>query len=204
MPDYAPPTRIRFISHPITTALREGRVPRDEPLDAHALKEVRSVHWRPNGSYRIAASPEARTRETAAGLGLGLRLSLDATTVPELRECDFGRWRGRSLEDIYVEDPEGFQSWLNDLTATPHDGESFQELLARVGEWLDCQQEAGPCIVITHSSIIRAAIVHALSAPEKAFWRIEVPPLSVTDLRFTVSKWHVRSLGVPLVQGIAE
>src|ERR1700712_4405687 len=122
MPDYASPTRIRFISHPATAALREGRVPADEPLDAHALKEVEGVRWRPNGSLKIWASPEVRTMQAATSLGL------DATAIPELQECNFGSWAGRSLEDVYVEDPKGCISWLSDLAVAPHGGESFQKL----------------------------------------------------------------------------
>ena len=198
MPDYAPPTRIRLISHPATAVLREGRVPADEALDAQALRELEGVRWRSNGTNKILTSPEIRTMDTATALGL------DATAIPELRECDFGSWRGRSLEDVYIEDPKGCILWLSDLAAVPHGGGSFQELLTRVSGWLDSLSEAGPCIVVTHASIIRAALIHALSAPEEAFWRIEVPPLSMTDLRLSGDKWHVRSFGTPLVQELAE
>lgn len=193
MSRYARPTRITLISHPATREQKAGIFPRDESLDAQTLVELAAIAWKPTGSSRILTSPEKRTRETAAALGL------TAIEAPELRDCDFGRWRGRSLETLQMGEMPELSQWLNDVNAAPHGGESFYNLMTRVGRWLDAQQDAGPVAVVTHASIVRAAIVCALgAAPNEAFLRIEVAPMTVTDIRGTGAGWRVRSVGVPL------
>jgi broad specificity phosphatase PhoE len=181
-----------MICHPANRKQMEGFFPADDALDAHAIALMADVVWRPNGKVKVWTSPELRTRETSGALGF------TAEIATELRECDFEDWAGQSLETVFSTDPAGCTSWLADLTATPHHGESFHDLLTRVAEWLDGQQKAGPCVVVTHASVIRAAIVHALGAPAEAFQRIEVAPLTLTDLRLNGLQWNIRSMAVPL------
>ncbi|AXC14352.1 putative phosphoglycerate mutase [Acidisarcina polymorpha] len=200
MPASVSPIRLTLISAPATRQLQEGIFLGDEGLDASARAQLERVRWTADPGQKIWVSPEARTRETAKALGV------NAEEAPELRECDFGLWRGRSLQEIHHEDPVGLRLWIQDLGSCPHRGESFLQLMERVGEWLDLRREAGSCVVITHASVIRAAIVHALSAPQESFRRIELGPLTLTDIRQNGAQWHVRSMGVRLTnaEGSAE
>jgi broad specificity phosphatase PhoE len=117
----------------------------------------------------------------------------------ELRDCDFGRWHGRSLEELQSEEFQSLIDWLNDIRAAPHAGESFYKLMTRVGTWLDRQRDVGPVIAVTHGSVIRAAVVHAMQgSPHQSFLRLEVSPLTATDIRFSNGFWRIRSVGVPL------
>ena len=50
-------------------------------------------------------------------------LGLNATIEPELRDCDFGRWRGRTLQEIEDAEPDAIAAWLTDPAAVPHQGE---------------------------------------------------------------------------------
>jgi broad specificity phosphatase PhoE len=169
--------------------------PGDEPLDLQTLAEVEGVSWKAQRDVRVLVAPEQRARQTAEALGL-----VGAETS-ELRDCDFGRWRGRSLEELQVEELTGLMEWLSDVEAAPHGGESFYNLMIRVGMWLDSQREGGQVVAITHASVIRAAVVHALQlSPDAAFMRLEVAPLTMTDIRLTGGSWRVRSVGVPLVK----
>jgi broad specificity phosphatase PhoE len=122
-------------------------------------------------------------------------LGLSASIEPVLAECDYGCWRGLRLSDIQLRDAEGLAAWLSDAEAAPHGGESLGDLLRRIGAWLSQYQEPGHTVAVTHPSVIRAAIVHALDAPPLAFWRIDVEPLSVTDLRRNGPHWTLRSTG---------
>jgi len=58
--------------------------------------------------------------------------------------------------------------------------------------------EAGHTLAITHASIIRAAVLHILGAPFEAYWRIDIAPLTLTDLRKDQGRWLLRATGVPL------
>jgi broad specificity phosphatase PhoE len=199
MSRYSPPARITFISHPATPEQKAGVFPQDEPLDSRTLEELSAVAWRaPQGAYAVTA-PEQRTRQTAAALGLS------ATEVPELRECDFGLWRGAALDTLYAEYPEGLSAWLGDVSARPHQGESYLGLMERVGGWMESQRDSGHVLAITHASVIRAAVVHALQAPpHHAFRSIELAPLTVTDIRLSGASWRVRSIGVPLAGAVDD
>jgi broad specificity phosphatase PhoE len=53
-------------------------------------------------------------------------------------------------------------------------------------------------IAVTHPAVIRAAIVHAMQLPPTTFWRFDVAPLSLTDLRFSGRVWSVRCAGCSL------
>lgn len=114
----------------------------------------------------------------------GGALSLEPVSDPMLRDCDYGRWAGRQLSEVHDSEPEGVAAWLADTDAAPLGGESIADLLRRVATWLDQQhRDGGHGIVITHATVIRAAILHAIGAPGRSFWYLDVGPLSVTDLR---------------------
>ena len=186
------PSRITFISHAATGASRAASFPLDEAVLPKEHERIASMSWAAPRSRYVLCGPEQRTRQTAEAL------NLSAEVAPELRDCDYGTWCGYDLEAIQQEDPEGLLEWLMDVDAAPHGGESFVELIERVGEWIVDQQDAGHIIAITHPAVIRAALVHALSAPPQAFWRIDIAPLTLTDLRFNGMAWTLRSAGSPL------
>ena len=48
-------------------------------------------------------------------------------------------------------------------------------------------------VAVTHPAIIRAAILVALDAPPKSFWRIDIAPVSRTVLHFRGHAWTLRS-----------
>jgi broad specificity phosphatase PhoE len=133
------------------------------------------------------SGPESRVQQTAAALGLLFEVS------DELRDCDYGAWQGRELDEIQSSEPDNVLAWLTDVAATPHGGESISELIDRVGRWFKAQSGAGHIIAVTHPAVIRAAIVCVLEAPPQAFWRIDIAPLSLTDLRFNGRVWTLRS-----------
>jgi broad specificity phosphatase PhoE len=185
-------TRLSLISHAATPALRRAAFPLDEPLDQQEIAKINALGWIAPKAQKILSAPEQRTQETAHALGLA------ATTIPELRDCDYGVWRGRELSELQAQDPEGVATWLADPAASPHSGESIANLVDRVGMWLDQQREDGHTIAVTHPAVIRSAVVHILNAPLQSFWRIDIAPLSLTDLRFNGSVWTLRSCATPL------
>ena len=86
--------------------------------------------------------------------------------------------------------------WLRDPGAAPHGGESVLALIERVATWLDAQKATpGKIVAVTHASVIRAAIVHAIEAGPRSFWRIDVAPLSLTRLSANNGRWTLASLG---------
>jgi broad specificity phosphatase PhoE len=181
--------RLILICHASTAAIRGSFFPADEPLDEHGKVSAAAMAGLPNADRWLTA-PESRARQTAEALGFV------ATVESALRDCDYGAWRGRSFDDIHVREPEAVASWLNDPAAAPHAGESVLSLMQRVAHWLLGEQaHHRRSIVVTHSAIIRAAIVHAIVAPPQSFWRIDIAPLSITRLSGDNDRWNLTSSG---------
>ncbi|GBQ00712.1 histidine phosphatase family protein [Streptomyces spongiicola] len=117
-------------------------------------------------------APSMRCATVAAALGL----QPDVETV--LRDIDYGAWRGRTVEEVATADPDGFSAWLRDPDATPHGGESVRRLCRRTADWLEgLPADVGHALVIAEEAVVRALLVHALSAPARAFWRVDAPAL---------------------------
>jgi alpha-ribazole phosphatase len=106
-----------------------------------------------------------------------------------LLELDFGDWEGRPWASIGHEHT-GHAAGALDL-APPH-GETWGELLARVGEFLDgLGTAAGRVCVVTHAGPVRAALVHCLGLPPAAGARFEVGFGRLTRLTAAGGEWRL-------------
>jgi len=182
-------TRLDLLCSASTAGPRAGAFPADGPLDPKG----RAALVRLGGGFasrpRVLRSPAVCARETAEGLELA------ASPEPALRDCDFGRWAGRSLAEIEVEEPEALALWLRDPEAAPHGGESFGDVAQRVGRWMNALPASfGTVLAITHAAVLRAAIVHALAAPPRALLSIDVSPLSRARLARAHGVWRFSAL----------
>jgi broad specificity phosphatase PhoE len=178
--------QLLLVRHGATVATEQRAFPRDEPLDDTA--GVNSGLALP-ASHDAVTSPARRARQTAAAAGLSPR------TEPRIAECDFGRWAGRTLAELDREAPGDVAAWMSDPGAAPHGGESLISFSARVTGWLD--EEAarqGDAIAVTHGGVIKVCVAHALGAGPQAVWRIDIDPLSVTELRAHDRIWSLHRL----------
>lgn len=169
--------------HASTDAVRTAAFGSDEPLDARGSEAA--ARLRLPRVDEVLVSPARRARETAE------RASLVATgDAPG--ECDFGRWAGLSLAEVAEREPDAVRQWMTDPDAAPHGGETLSALLERVRAWLAEQATRdGIAVAITHGGVVKAAVVEALGAPPAAFWRVDVAPLSITELHAHEGRWTV-------------
>ncbi|WP_028066882.1 histidine phosphatase family protein [Solirubrobacter soli] len=178
--------RLLLVRHASTDAVRAAAFGADEPLDAGGRAAAAALAARLPRTDDVLVSPALRARETASLAGLAASGAAPA-------ECDFGTWAGRTLRDVAEADPAGVQAWMTDPDAAPHDGESLTALLSRVRAWLADQAsiDSGTAVAITHAGVVKAAVVAALDAPPIAFWRVDVAPLSITELHAHDQRWTV-------------
>jgi broad specificity phosphatase PhoE len=177
--------RLTLVSHAMTDAMAAGRFPADEPLNDTGRRIVESVAaLEIAGDTRQLTGPERRARQTAQLLGL------QAATEQRLADLDCGRWRGEALANI---GPAEFEAWLTEPAHAPHGGESIADLIERVGGWLNSlTDDISRTVAVTHPAVIRAAILLALDAPPKSFWRIDIAPLSRSVMHFRGGRWTLR------------
>jgi broad specificity phosphatase PhoE len=161
----------------------------DEPLDRRGRDSVIGLSGRLPSCDVILRSPARSAAETAEGF------SLDARVEPLLCDCDFGRWAGRSLMEVQAEAPEAIADWLSDPHAAPHGGESFADVMTRIGRWMDGLLAGGGSILaITHASVIRAAVAHVVGAGPEAMRHINVAPLTRARLSGNGGRWTLAAL----------
>ncbi|MBF6172480.1 histidine phosphatase family protein [Nocardia blacklockiae] len=158
----------------MTEAMRKARFPVDEPLTEAGRRAVAGcdrLHV-----ARVLTAPERRTVETAALLGLV------GDEDERLRDLDAGAWRGGELMSV----PQGeLYAWLTDPKFRGHGGEAVVDVVERARTWLTAVADEGqPTIAVTHPAVIRAALLVVLDAPAKSFWRMDIPPVSVTRLHY--------------------
>jgi broad specificity phosphatase PhoE len=183
--------RLLLVRHAPTLASERGAFAADEPVTdagAAAAAELRAAL---PGADVALSSPALRCRQTAAALGL------EPALVPELAECRFGAWEGRTFAEINQREPELVGGWLRDPDAAPPGGESLSRFAERVSGWLAglSAQSAETVLAVTHAGVIRAAAIAAIGAPIQGFWRLAVVPLSVTELRSHDGDWTLSRLG---------
>ncbi|MBL1114205.1 histidine phosphatase family protein [Streptomyces sp. 110] len=211
--------RITLVAPAVNAALRQVRFD-DAPPDAAGWRRAAAAATVLPHHDMAFTAPSERCRGTAAALGL------DAAVTPELGDLDVGRWRGRSLDEVGQEAPEEVAGWLSDPAAAPHGGETLLELVERIGAWLDARRDnpapaapAAPAretrgegsppdappaparearlLAVVEPAVVRAALVHALGLPAPTFWRLDVAPLTATELSGRAGRWNLRC-GHPL------
>lgn len=177
--------RLLLIRHAPTPATRAGMFPADEPLDEQALRDAAAGRSIIGSFDRALCSPSQRTRQTAEALGLSPAVD------PDLAECDFGAWAGLSIEDVKGRYAGELDGWLADPSSAPHGGETLVDVAARVSRFLERATTLdGTTVAVTHGGVIRVAIVLARAQPLEMVWRVNVEPLSVTELRFARGRWR--------------
>lgn len=158
-----------------------------DPRGIAAADAAEAAAWAPREGDRAWCGTSRRCAETAAAFGI--------TAVPTaaLDDCDFGRWRGRSLTDVQAAEPAAVRRWLTDPAAAPR-------------RWIGRGPDQ-PGRLLAGGPTPRAGTRcrdHARRrdpgrrparprCPPASFWRIDVAPLSRTVLRGRRDRWTVRS-----------
>src|ERR1700730_3862808 len=79
----------------------------------------------------VLSSDLKRAISTANAIAAPHRLVVEPAAA--LREIDFGAWEGRSLADLWSEEPQAAKAWEDDIRSTPSTfGERLSDLERRV------------------------------------------------------------------------
>jgi broad specificity phosphatase PhoE len=185
-------TRLTFLCAGATTTSRIGAFPSaDEPLDEGGARKVTAFRLRGRQPDLVVASPSRSAVETACAL------ELDARVEPLVADLDFGEWAGRSITDLQRHAPDRLTEWFADPTRAVPGGEAMDDLVARVGPWMDRQIGQTPAIlVVSHAAVMRAVLSHALSVPLRSVMRIDIAPLTMLDLSHQ-GQWRLQELRRP-------
>lgn len=130
----------------------------------------------------VYSSPLERTQETARPIADAAGLAV--TTDPRLSEIDFGEWTGASFEAL--QDDLRWRDWNGARSsASPPGGESMLQAQARVIGFVEemIERHDGETVcAVSHSDIIKAALLFALGASLDHYGRLDVDSASLSTL----------------------
>ncbi len=184
-----PDTLIDFLRHgePVGGRRYRGNGV-DDPLSEKGRAQMHAALGDACPWDAIISSPLRRCRDFAEALGNrhGVPVSVDA----RFREVGFGRWEGRTPEQILASDPAEYHAFHDDpLRRRPAGAEPLEAFGARVAEGLDdlLSRHAGKhLLVIAHAGVIRAALGTVLKADPAAWYRTRIDNAGVTRFRVGV------------------
>jgi broad specificity phosphatase PhoE len=183
-------SRVTFVCHGSTAATRGTAFSLDEPLEPAAAAAAAALA----GQLRLPAGGQARTSPALRCRQTAEQLGLPATVDAGLADWDLGTWAGRTLDELSAEAPGLVQVWLTDPGFAPPGGEPLRRVLERVAGWLEAADDRpSRVIAVTHPAVVRSAIMHTLRAPDDSFWRVDVPPLAVVEIRGRPGRWSLRT-----------
>jgi broad specificity phosphatase PhoE len=210
---------VLFVRQATTPGTRSACFPDDQAADPASLATAArlgaslgpATDGFPGSAGAAMVAPVAAARQTAEAMGLV------PVEVAALREADPGRWRGLPYEEVARREPDALARWLADPHAAPHGGESRAALHARVARWLDglpaevAPSASGsaptsvdavlsvggavtgrpPRVVVCDVGVLRAALAHVLGLDVLRAARIDLAPLSTTELTAATGGWRV-------------
>jgi broad specificity phosphatase PhoE len=138
----------------------------------------------------VQSSPIERAMETAEPIAL--RLGQPVERSDALIEIDFGAWTGTPFAEL-DRDPR-WTAWNNARSVSrPPYGETMLEAQGRIVaamETLRGLHREQAVVLVSHSDVIKAALLFHLGLPLDAYGRIEIDPASISTL--VVGDWGAK------------
>ena len=158
----------------------------NEPLNEKGRKRAKilaaKIKASTNGLNNLYSSDLKRAEETADIFTDVFEISIKWDS--NLRELDYGKWEGRSYQELLKNDPHNIP-WDEPEKFDPPDGETIEELRERVlRSWNRIINQRGKTAVISHSGPIKLIIIDCIRASLAGFWRLSVDPGSVSKIIF--------------------
>ncbi|MBT0773544.1 histidine phosphatase family protein [Kineosporia sp. J2-2] len=194
--------RVILVRHGRTTWNADARfqgqtdVPLDDVGVGQARRTADALYEQLVGTHvRIVSSDLSRAAQTARALAT--RLDLELHLDERLREMSYGRWEGRTRDEIMLAWPEEFQTWRGGGDVRITGGESRSEAAARGASTIveaEKEMDGGTLVIVSHGGTLRGAILSLLDAPglpveglRNAHWA----ELQNTDRGWRLSRYNV-------------
>jgi broad specificity phosphatase PhoE len=191
--------KITFVAHGATIYTDENRICDKEshpPLNEVGQEEAEKI-----AKWVALRSPQVDKIYTGASLScvqtanfLAKEYNQDFEILPELKNQEFGIWKGLTFNEIEKRFPEMLKKY-HDLTSSfaPEGGESLLDFGNRVEDTVNkiiTDNLTRRIVIVTHSNFIRAAIRNALNLPAENQNRVFVPTGSATQIKYYKS-WNI-------------
>ncbi|MFC1460781.1 histidine phosphatase family protein [Microvirga arabica] len=184
---------VRHAAHDRVGTILCGRMPGVHLGDVGKAQAERLAERFANETIAgIHTSPLERAVETAEPIAARLEQPLEI--CEDIAEIDFGAWSGTSFEAL-AQDPR-WSAWNKARSnSRPPYGETMLEAQARIVgaiERLHQRYADRSIILVSHSDVIKAALLYHLGLPIDAYARFDIEPASISTL--VVGDWGSKVL----------
>jgi probable phosphoglycerate mutase len=184
------PTRLILLRHGQTELSGQRRYSGrgEPPLTATGLAQAKAAAHRLSTMEQITTvvcSPLKRARQTADAVVEQTRLPVAYWDT--LTETDFGAWEGLTFTEAAERDPELHRAWLSDPSVPTPDGESFDEVHARVSRARDelvAAYQGCTVLVVSHVTPIKTLLRIGLAAGPNILFRLHLDLASLSIVEF--------------------
>lgn len=183
-------TKVFLIRHGDTDWHEQGKLlgRRDRPLSDRGRAQSERMLAALGGVdiREVIASPLQRAVHTAELIGK--RYQMDIARDSRLMDMHLGSWEGKTRAEL-ADAPE-YQQFLRDPHTAPiPGGENLEQVrrraVAGIRQVLEDSAAGDSVAVVTHSAIIRALLIHYMSAPPATFHRLRISAGSASVLAFS-------------------
>jgi broad specificity phosphatase PhoE len=170
----------------------------DPPLNALGRRQSAELAEALAGEAlaRVFTSPLRRASETAEIVAR--RLALEVEPLEPLREIDVGAWSGLTRDEVAARFPDAYARWLERAPHGFEDGETYDQLAARVLPAIRRLAERHPSetlLVVTHGGPSRVIQAHAAGIDYAEARRRETVLANCAVCRFAVENGDIRRIG---------
>lgn len=169
-------TVIDLLRHGDVEGGRKYRGHQDDPLSELGWQQLRDNTKQKQDWHHIISSPLKRCAEFSSELSAKYKLPLKIE--PDFKEISFGRWEGKTAEELLAEDEAGIKKYWNDpVNVTPPQGESlldFEKKIILAWNNLLKQYTGQHVLLLSHAGVIRIILCHILGMPLTGLFRLDV------------------------------
>ena len=165
----------------------------DDPLSEKGWIQMRTAVEGIDDWTHLVTSPLQRCHAFADEMSVQRSLPMDVED--RFKEVGFGRWEGKSPDEVIALWPDEYQAFYQDPEhCRPEGAESLEAFYRRVSAAMEDvadRLDDASVLVIAHAGVIRAAIAHAAGAPASTMYRYKIPYAGFTRLRFDGKAWSI-------------
>ena len=159
----------------------------DLPLTEHGRAQAQAVarriasKWQP---AKIYTSPLSRC--VATGGAIAAACKIEAESIEQLIDIDYGTWQMKSHEEMAASEPALYAIW----STSPHlmrfpGGDSLQDLALRSADAFRLVLERHrdeTALLVSHDNINRALLLQLADLPLSSYWRIAQDPCCINEI----------------------
>lgn len=158
----------------------------DSPLSANGFEQMtNTIGLHPPAWDAIISSPLSRCCDFARTLSV--QYDIPFNLQQGFREIDFGLWEGRTVAEVYQQQPRDVENfWQDPLMYSPPDAETlidFQQRVVQAWQSLLIEKHGQHVLLVTHGGVMRMILAHILVMPLRPLSRIAVPEAALSRVQ---------------------